>query len=64
VSGRGDIQPYDSDHTALVHVLWDAGLKGAEADALASKIMRSKWMRAVRIHAQERPPAAVSEGGS
>lgn len=47
------IQPYDSDHTALVHVLWSAGIKGSEADELASKIMRSKWMKAVKLHAKE-----------
>lgn len=52
------IQPYDSDHTALVHVIWAAkreGLTVEKADELASKIMRSKWMRAVRLHARERP---------
>lgn len=48
------IQPWDSDHTALVHVLWAAGIKGAEADELASKIMQSKWMKAVRYHEAER----------
>lgn len=51
------IQPYDSDHTALVHVLWEAQRKGltvSDADALASHIMGSKWMRAVRLHARER----------
>lgn len=51
------IQPYDSDHTALVHVLWEAQRKGvipkeSSADELASLIM-SKWMRAVRIHARQ-----------
>lgn len=48
------IEPWDSDHTALVHVLWREGIHGSEADALASKIMRSKWLRAVRLHAVER----------
>jgi hypothetical protein len=52
-----EIQPYDSDHTALVHVLWQAqrgGITISDADALASLIMQSKWMRAVRLHARER----------
>lgn len=45
------IMPWDNDHTALVHVLWAAereGLTLADADALAAKIMQSKWMKAVR----------------
>jgi len=48
--------PWDSDHTALVHVLWEASGKGltlAKADELASHIMRSQWMRATRHHAKE-----------
>lgn len=52
-----EIKPWDSDHTALVHVLWEARGKGMgveRADELASHIMRSKWMRAVRRHARER----------
>jgi hypothetical protein len=53
-SQSDEIQPYDSDHTALVHVLWSAGINGAEADELASKIMQSKWLRAVRLHAAPR----------
>jgi hypothetical protein len=51
------IQPYDSDHTALVHVLWAAergGLTVSDSDALAAHIMRSKWMKAVLLHAKER----------
>lgn len=57
ISGRDSIQSYDSDHTALVHVLWEAqrgGLTISDPDALASLIMRSKWMRAVRRHAVEK----------
>lgn len=52
-----EIQPWDSDHTALVHVLWSARHKGLtldRADELASQIMQSRWMKAVRIHAVER----------
>lgn len=59
VHQRDEIQPWDSDHTALVHVLWAARREGlipreVDYDALASKIMRSKWTRAVRQHAVER----------
>lgn len=43
---------FESDHTALVHVLWAAQFEGimpreVDADVLASHIMQSKWMRAV-----------------
>jgi hypothetical protein len=50
----GTMQPWDSDHTALVHVLWTAESKGLtirDADELASHIMQSKWMHAVKFHA-------------
>lgn len=56
-SNTDEIQPYDSDHTALVHVLWEARHKGLtldDFDDIASLIMKSKWMRAVRLHARER----------
>lgn len=51
-----EIHSYDSDHTALVHVLWAAERDGVtikDADELASRIMESKWMRAVKQHAKE-----------
>jgi hypothetical protein len=53
------IQPWDSDHTALVHVLWAVQREGnlsrhTDCDLLASRIMQSKWMRAVRLHAAEK----------
>lgn len=51
-----DIKPWDSDHTALVHVLWQAeraGITIRDPDELAQAIMTSKWMQAVRQHAQE-----------
>lgn len=57
------IQPYDSDHTALVHVLWEArrkGLRIEDADELASLIMRSRWTRAVRQHEREKPTTVAS----
>lgn len=47
-------EPWDSDHTALVHVLWAAerdGLTVEHADELAAHIMGSKWFRAVQQHA-------------
>jgi len=40
---------WEDDHTALVHVLWDAKFQGLsidDADALASQIMRSRWHKA------------------
>jgi hypothetical protein len=48
-----EIEPWDSDHTALVHVLWAAKRQGvtiSDADDLAQHIMCSKWMKAVRLH--------------
>lgn len=64
---REKVQPWDSDHTALVHVLWAAqrdGLTVERADELAAHIMCSKWFRAVRQHAVEAeatPPAREAE---
>ena len=64
---RDAIKPWDSDHTALVHVLWAAqrdGLTVERADELAAHIMRSTWCRAVRQHAVEAeatPPAREAE---
>jgi hypothetical protein len=50
--GDTDFKPWESDHTALVHELWhirDKGLTLAENfDAVASEIMQSRWIRAVR----------------
>jgi hypothetical protein len=52
-----EIHPWDSDHTALVHVLWAARREGilpreVDYDLLAQHIMtHGKWMRAVRLHA-------------
>jgi hypothetical protein len=54
---REQVEPWDSDHTALVHVLWASrreGLSLDDFDELASRIMRSKWMHAVRLHARDR----------
>lgn len=52
-----EIKPWDSDHTALVHVLWAAqrgGITISDPDVLASHIMGSEWMRAVKDHARAR----------
>ena len=49
------IEPYDSDYTALVHVLWEArraGVTISDPDALAALIMQSKWLKAVKMHAK------------
>lgn len=56
--------PWDSDHTALVHVLWAAAREGVtikDADELASRIMASDWMRAVRVHAVDAAPPVDHE---
>jgi hypothetical protein len=61
---QSDIQSYDSDHTALVHVLWEARRRGwtlDDYDEVAALIMRSRWMEAVRLHAAE-PPVSALEG--
>jgi hypothetical protein len=60
-----EIQPYDSDHTALVHVLWDARIDGLsldDADEIASRIMRSKWIKAVRLHVAASSTSRNQEG--
>lgn len=47
------IETYDSDLTALVHVLWSLqrdGLTLDDADEVAARIMQSKWMSATREH--------------
>lgn len=55
---ESEIKPWDSDHTALVHVLWGVDHDGLtlkeDTDEIASRIMRSKWMQAVRVHAVAR----------
>lgn len=50
----GPFEPWESDHTALVHVLWAvrrAGLSLDDADAIAERIMRSRWAAAYRAQA-------------
>jgi hypothetical protein len=57
ISGEATIQPWDSNHTALVHAFWAGTGEGValdDFDELASFIMQSKWIAAVRIHASNR----------
>lgn len=53
----GPFDPWDSDHTALVHVLWGAKHKGLtikeNADEIATVIMRSRWKKARDHHVRE-----------
>lgn len=49
--------PWEDDHTGLVHVLWSAqsdGLIARDADCarLATMIMRSRWLAATRFRAK------------
>jgi hypothetical protein len=48
----GPFQAWEGDHTALVHVLWSAKHDGLtldkDADAIASMILRSRWLAAER----------------
>jgi hypothetical protein len=52
---EGPFEDYESDHTALVHVLWAARRAGltleADADAIASMIRRSRYHAALLSHA-------------
>lgn len=54
----GPFNDWESDHTGLVHVLWHAKWDrldlGDEADQIADRIMRSRWLAAAR--AEERHP--------
>lgn len=42
---------WEDDHTALVHVLWDCGLHGEQADSIAGEILRSRWLAATKHRA-------------
>lgn len=46
---------WERDHTALVHVLWGAKHEGLtlkdNADEIATRILRSRWLAAQRHHA-------------
>lgn len=51
-----EFKPWESDHTALVHVLWSLQSDGllprdVDCDRVASKIRQSVWMKAEREHA-------------
>lgn len=59
----GPFEPYESDHTALVHVLWNAKHRGMtldDADEVAELIGRSRWFAAVEADAASR---AIREDG-
>ncbi|AEJ94162.1 hypothetical protein THIBAULT_46 [Mycobacterium phage Thibault] len=47
----GPFEPWEGDHTALVHVLWAArraGLSLDDADEVAERILCSRWAAAYR----------------
>lgn len=53
----GPFEPWESDHTALVHVLWDAKRRGLtldDADEIAGLIRQSRWMAAAEADAASR----------
>ena len=49
---EGPYETWDLDHTALVHVLWNAKHRGLtlakDFDKIASLIMHSRWLAAQR----------------
>jgi hypothetical protein len=51
----GPFETWESDHTALVHVLWACSHDGLtltdDFDDVASRIFRSRWLAAVRDEA-------------
>lgn len=52
----GPFEPWEGDHTALVHVLWAAKHAGLtlenDFDAIATMILRSRFMAARAAHKQ------------
>ncbi|ABD58297.1 hypothetical protein PBI_PMC_82 [Mycobacterium phage PMC] len=53
----GPFEDWESDHTALVHVLWSvkhAGMSLDDADAVAERILRSRWAAAFRAASEVR----------
>ncbi|MFE6966881.1 hypothetical protein ACFVAJ_17355 [Agromyces sp. NPDC057679] len=48
----GPFDPWEKDHTALVHVLWDCKADGlnlhGDFDEIATRIRQSRWMTAQR----------------
>lgn len=63
----GPFEPWESDHTALVHVLWAARRRGLsledDADQIASMILRSRWA-AARADAAARAAAPATLGAA
>jgi len=49
---EGPLEHWESDHTSLVHVLWDARRRGLslenDADEIAGMILKSRWLAAQR----------------
>lgn len=63
---QDDLKPWDGDHTALVHVLWDCRHDGLtlkdDPDKVAARIHRSRWMDAVRRDARDELLRELSRG--
>lgn len=53
----GGFNPWDADHTSLVHILWACQHDGLtladDADKVAARIRSSNWMKAVRADARQ-----------
>lgn len=49
---QGPFEPWESDHTGLVHVLWNVHRNGLslerDADEIAALIRHSRWAAALR----------------
>jgi len=62
--GAEGFRRWESDHTALVHVLWAMGIRGSQADQLATVILHSRWyaatLSAARTPHQGRIEAAIA----
>lgn len=53
----GPFHVWEHDHTALVHVLWDASRKSLDlhddADQIATMILRSRWLAGQKAAAKK-----------
>jgi hypothetical protein len=59
---RPPFKDWESDHTALVHVLWSAAHQGLtldDADEIAHMVLGSRWMAAREHQAADAARAAV-----
>lgn len=65
-SAEQGFESWHGDHTDLVHVLWDAKHNGLtladDCDEIASRIMDSRWIAAVRHHAVSEARRVAAEG--